>query len=1831
MDIREKDMFDDYVSGTTRVVIDSNPGAAPPPILPGDTVVASSAVYNSDGTVTLGIDGNLQTQNNLENFRRLDEEFGNGTNRFNPNDLIVNGGPGSTFIGGCTDPTARNYNKNATRDDGSCIYNPPALPVVLDKTNKVVLNLRTEDKRNFTTIVDGRQIPSPENRLIYTEKELLSGRTITVVSSTGDKSQEVYKVKAVQRKINKKIKPVLPLDFDDDVVIRDFEDRIKFSADIDYRPIPETVDYNIELQRQNPGLFRLGGFGNQAIPEIDYNRPTTRPTFGIAPYIPQTTFTKPPITFGNVSFTSYEIVIEKISNGETIKVPIPSQNKDFKNKLGTTTVPLSFSFQRYTPLPRVSLYDIELTGDISTSLPNQFIQYTTSDGQTGIVQNGINKITIAKQQSYGKKRIQPCFIRFESKGISDYTHKVSYQYSNFSEKKLQTITGLEQQISLSVGSNKIKVTASKIGIPPKVDTPNITVENENIIFNIASSDSTQISYKTQYADKVIFTLGTLVRELGSSGTITLKNEDFTNGVGKYTLYLQPVSKRSGSGKLKKVLVNVLSKAYLPGPDITHINYPQNIKGADFKEFDVDFDISWQSINTNYIKIFVGKESDSTLLTKVAKAGKQKLNVSQILRLAGETLDIDRDVTVFKLLFIPYNEEGDELTAGKTEEVKITFDKGDLRLRRGKVLNDFKNAFLSNADDSEFDDFISPLLTHYLHTGDGDNKLISTWGIDDITFSEQYRDENTNEIKYRNVEKSLVLKLYEPLPRDIQPNDTVWLSKVHSIPLIDEITIIDDISSKCTPLRPNFELEVGDAIGYQILDDLISSGSTSSTEVVNEFVSSSNFSLENLNINFISSSTSYVDDILVDGNVDYNWKDFVKYSSAVERVENFYYKIKLINTYDTKYNSLTTGTDWTGSVAVTNEAKTQLKKINDVKKGFDAFEKFLYESSSADGFPYPKTNNTGSIIHPLSSSALDWYNGAIDSAETYDELNTSRLTYNLPQHIKDDSNNSDFILFFDMVGQHFDVLWTHIKGTSQSKKLEHKYESGITNDLIYHMLESLGFNADMGAQSQFLWEYAFGKHSDGTVVSEMSGKDRQQEIWRRILNNLPYLYKHKGTKRALHAAMSCYGIPQSLLTVMEFGGPKDVTKSGTTKYTFEDRTASINVSGSSAIRVPWKQFSNTLSTDYPNSVEVRLNTDQRQDQEILSGSDWSLHLLKDTGSLGKLELRVSGSGTLYSASSDTAPLFNDGYTQIVVNKDTDGSDDVFTFYAKEGFQERIRTNVSGSLTVTGGSDWTNGNYIKLGGTSLTASVDEFRLWRTPLSESRVDNHTLFPDAIDGNHISASTHDLIFRNDFEYPKNRHTSGDVDIKNVALVTTYCTSSVAISFENDTTYPYQYTPYNRDVTATVPSTGFSFGNKVRFETQTKILDLSYRTRATKKSFDQSPVDSNRLGLFFSPIKEINLDILKGLGEFEIDNYIGNPSDEYSEEYRDLRTLRNYYFDRFSLNFQEYIQLVRYIDKSLFETLESLVPHRAATSSGLLIEPHILERSKTKWNRPTSLKGDYETSINVEEDVNLSTEKPTYTTTIDAEADVNLVGTTPFYSTSIDAETDVNLVGTAPFYSSSIDAESDVNLFGSITRDKDSTMGGIVFNIDAKITGSLSGMYDSSKYEQIGMDPDGLSRLGFGLYASASHSNRTYIDVYGNVVKERVKIFLINQSYTEDVPKNINSNDSSLGTELETVTKYRKKVTILPFTGSDGLETSTPSGGDIVSATPLDGYFPTHYRNVGDLTSGMENSFHNGSRQTSATTTDGGSPVQIFTTNPNTLRVSDSGRGSGEPILEVD
>ena len=375
-------------------------------------------------------------------------------------------------------------------------------------------------------------------------------------------------------------------------------------------------------------------------------------------------------------------------------------------------------------------------------------------------------------------------------------------------------------------------------------------------------------------------------------------------------------------------------------------------------------------------------------------------------------------------------------------------------------------------------------------------------------------------------------------------------------------------------------------------------------------------------------------------------------------------------------------------------------------------------------------------------------------------------------------------------------------------------------------------------------------------------------------------------------------------------------------------------------------------------------------------------------------------------------------------------------------------------------------------------------------------------------------------------------------------------------------------------------------------------------------------------------MDILKVLGDFNIDNYIGNPSDEYKDKYSELDTLRHYYFERLEgRDIYEYIRLVKYIDKSLFEVLSDLAPARTNISKGLLIEPHFLERSKVKWDKPESLRNDFEVSIYTNEDVLLNGESIPKDAHINAEEVASLSYEMDNYDATLDTQDVTTLEATTPNYDSKIDYD-----FASIIESDYPTYpktGSI--NIDVSSGATLTGDY-TTKFEQIGMDKHSLANVGYGLYAIRGNSvYRDYDGVFGNneVTGSRKSVFLVKEQKTLKVKTQISGYPATTSGPViydNITTNYNKYVvSVLPFSGSVSL------GGDIVEVTAINGYLPTHYRFVNNLSEGMQRSYFKGSIQTAATTPDGLDPVETFTTNPNILRVAKTGRGSGEPILEVD
>ena len=169
------------------------------------------------------------------------------------------------------------------------------------------------------------------------------------------------------------------------------------------------------------------------------------------------------------------------------------------------------------------------------------------------------------------------------------------------------------------------------------------------------------------------------------------------------------------------------------------------------------------------------------------------------------------------------------------------------------------------------------------------------------------------------------------------------------------------------------------------------------------------------------------------------------------------------------------------------------------------------------------------------------------------------------------------------------------------------------------------------------------------------------------------------------------------------------------------------------------------------------------------------------------------------------------------------------------------------------------------------------------------------------------------------------------------------------------------------VPNIGPSRRNatKIRIEDTTLTQPLSHNIRSEQSSQDFAPIDSNKVGIYFSPVDVVNEDITYSVADFNFDDYIGDPRDEFKVQYKDLRDLRDEYFKRYTSanNFWDYLKILTYYDASIFKQLESLLPARADSQTGILIEPNILERSKQIIGDKPEFDNRYYENANIFED----------------------------------------------------------------------------------------------------------------------------------------------------------------------------------------------------------------------------------------------------------------------------
>ena len=909
---------------------------------------------------------------------------------------------------------------------------------------------------------------------------------------------------------------------------------------------------------------------------------------------------------------------------------------------------------------------------------------------------------------------------------------------------------------------------------------------------------------------------------------------------------------------------------------------------------------------------------------------------------------------------------------------LSYDRGEYELRvnfhRRKIANTNENLF--------YIDTISPSRTELRV------KLIDNENLSSLLFATNQfiaelndSDEGANYFKdfALNLEKDIILtgvniiaepnksnsfliKLYEPLPNSYAEKSPFRIIEELTSPIKYKINLgtpkitVDSTELRGPNLRIDTRLNSSIPSAYKTYNDiLLYTSSGSLNDVLNALSSSIPISVEYDNPN---TDSGYVYD------------KFIHFSSAEERLRNFKYKLELIELYTSKSAYIDTlSPSYVSSIKLENES---LK--NNIIQNFDNYERYLYFDSGT--YSWPKSNSTQpyTLSPTTSSEALGWFNSSVEDANNFDGQNPYILRNALPQYIIDNDQNEQFIAFVDMIGQYFDNIWLYIENITDKNIAHNSLTEGISKELVFEALKEKGIPAFDQFENTNLFEYLIGSYTGSdnfsyqapegqTMVSSSNGSipkgDITKEVWKRLYHNAPYLLKTKGTERGMKALLACYGIPESILHIKEYGGPS-VDKSTFRTFGYKKLTKGIYFNGiekdENGVRL--RIVTDPDIGDGKKYHEFTILPDKQATNNIIVGGNPSAGLPEGVSIISSSIYDQSGYFTGSFGSSSLLPLYS-------------GRPITFFLEASSSTELIITASMYVDNEIISSSFISTQNHpvIEIGPVDHASSVDpfisssfyvnNFKTYTSSLSQETKNIHTKDPNIIAGNNTSSYFNDLIFYNPLGsnliiesqstavWPENGKITPTYSFKDYSTYGN--TSRIFVSNTTPEAEVFSYGNFEYTHHLTTPDTvGVSMASeKTRYDMGTiddNILSPVIRSEAS--ALDRQPQDFSNLGIFFSPTFEINEDIIYTLGGFRLDDYIGDPTDLNNTEYSSLKSLRDEYAEKVErrFNFWDYIKLIQYFDHTIFKIIEEFAPAKANLKTGLVIEPHYLERNKFSY-----------------------------------------------------------------------------------------------------------------------------------------------------------------------------------------------------------------------------------------------------------------------------------------------
>ena len=933
-------------------------------------------------------------------------------------------------------------------------------------------------------------------------------------------------------------------------------------------------------------------------------------------------------------------------------------------------------------------------------------------------------------------------------------------------------------------------------------------------------------------------------------------------------------------------------------------------------------------------------------------------------------------------------------------IEAGFDEGKYQI----VYNFFKNQLSSNQEANFFIKEISPDRTELRLASNIIPTTLLTSEFPDfiqnlnseVYFNEFYLNFGENKVligvnALLDNGGDLLIKLYEPLPPQFNLKDTLWIVTKVSDSLAFDIELIPDFIFEDTSLTlrgPNLNLNLNDQIN-------------NSTPYVNYTdLTSTNYNTGSRNLKY--QLNSILNERGIEINVDYSdYNNFIYLSSAQTRLENFYYKLKLIEDYTINSNLSPTGS--VSSSYTTQNYDLWQNKIDEIVTTFDGYEYYLYFESGSNA--WPKSNNTYPYINVStgSLSGSNWFLSQSLVAGEYDRENYNNLVNSIPQYLRDDSSNSQYEFFIEMLGEMFDNIWIYYKDVTNKWDADNRLNYGVSKDLVATILKDLGLKIYQNSFSSMdLYTALLGVTPDGDTfpfpfitgsLPVLSGyeyintkisasneviplQDIEKSIYKRLYHNLPLLLKKKGTIQGLKDILNIYGIPSTILRINDFGSRNVIDN---TQDLAEDRFNYAWNPLEGFLFSPWRinsYFEN--ETDVPSSVLFRFKFERSLSIDIKQGYQKTLWELNDGGS-SKTSIRIlyTGSGDPYTPYSNNIldPYYQYGTLNFIPDLSNPqlSASLYLPFFNNEWWDVMITNNNTEEFILHAGS-YINGElyYFSSSINSFLSQWEqyytpylngyypdiaegpgplyqEYRFYNTPLNEESFKSFIKDPSSIEGNGFNSGSEQLLFR----LPLGNElyiNSGSIHPRITGSWENYESFSDDTSLASFTEPPIFVNNYET-VYPNEPINGI----KNRTTDRIKIVDMilpSGSVLSKDISIQQnSPISEsftsniNQLEIAFSPQNEINDDIAGQIPGFNLGDILGDPRVIYDRNtsYNPLDRLREQYFLKYihNYNIYDYIRLIKYFDNSLFKMIKDFTPAQTSLISGIVIKQHLLERNK--------------------------------------------------------------------------------------------------------------------------------------------------------------------------------------------------------------------------------------------------------------------------------------------------